>query len=81
MKRLDSNITNYYNQEIVQLISEKYGYSYMDSLRLFVDSETHQMLENEDMGMTAFGAKAIFEIWEAEKITGNPRNSVYIRED
>jgi hypothetical protein len=31
--------------------------------------------------MTAFGAEAVFEIWEVEKITGDPRNSVYIRED
>lgn len=79
MKRLDSSITDYYNQEVVKSISEKYGYSYLDSLRLFVNSETHRLLENEDMGMTDFGANAIFEIWEAEKITGNPRNSVYVR--
>ena len=30
-------------------------------------------------GMTDFGAGAIFEIWESERVTGDPRNSVYIR--
>jgi hypothetical protein len=37
------------------------------------------MLEDEECGMTSFGAGAVFEIWEAEKITGVPQNSVYIR--
>ena len=51
----------------------------MDALREFVFSETHEMLENEENGLTSFGAGAIFEMWEAEKITGDPRNSIYIR--
>ena len=51
----------------------------MDALKLFVCSTTHEMLENEDCGMTDFGAEAIFEIWECEKVTGDPKKSVYIR--
>ena len=53
----------------------------MDALRQFVISRTHEMLENAETGMTAFGAGAVFEIWETEKRTGDPRQSVYIRED
>lgn len=53
----------------------------MAALKAFVNSRTHEMLENEDYGMTDFGAKAIFEIWECEKVTGDPKNSVYIREE
>ena len=52
---------------------------YMEALVLFCTSKTHEMLENEDCGMTMFGAGGIFNIWECEKITGDPRNSVYIR--
>ena len=74
MKRLDPETIDYYNSEIVPMIAEKYGYSQMDALRVFVASKTHEMLENED-----FGAGAVFEIWETEKVTGDPRNSVYIR--
>lgn len=81
MKRLDPEIIDYYNSEVVMLISEKYGLSQMDAFRSFVKSKTHEMLENEEFGMTEFGAEALFEIWEAEKITGNPKNSVYIREE
>lgn len=78
MKRLDPEIIDYYNGEVVQMISEKYGYSQMDALRAFVSSKTHEMLEDEDCGLTSFGAGAVFEIWETEKVTGDPRNSVYI---
>ena len=74
MKRLDPETIDYYNSEIVPMIAEKY-----DALRVFVASKTHEMLENEDCGLTAFGAGAVFEIWETEKVTGDPRNSVYIR--
>ena len=79
MKRLDPETIDYYNSEIVPMIAEKYGYSQMDALRVFVASKTHEMLENEDCGLTAVGAGAVFEIWETEKVTGDPRNSVYIR--
>lgn len=79
MKRLEPGIIDYYNGEVVQMIIDKYGYSQMDALREFVFSETHEMLENEENGLTSFGAGAIFEMWEAEKITGDPRNSIYIR--
>ena len=79
MKRLDPDIVDFYNTEVVQMIVDKYGYSPMDALRLFVCSKTHEMLENADCGFTAFGAGAVLEIWEAEKITGDPRNSVCIR--
>lgn len=79
MKRLEPEIIDYYNGEVVQMIVEKYGYSQMEALRLFVLSKTHEMLENEECGLTSFGAGAVFEIWENEKVTGDPRNSVYIR--
>ena len=51
MKRLDPETIDYYNSEIVPMIVEKYGYSQMDALRVFVASKTHKMLENEDCGL------------------------------
>lgn len=81
MKRLEPEIIDYYNNEVVMMIVEKYGLSEMEAFKVFVNSKTHEMLENEDCGMTDFGAEAIFEIWECEKINGDPRNSVYIREE
>lgn len=79
MKRLEAEIIDYYNTEVIQMIVEKYGCSQMDALRTFVFSKTHEMLEDEECGLISFGAGAIFEIWESEKVTGDPKNSVYIR--
>lgn len=79
MRRLEPEIIDYYNSEVVMMIAEKYGLDQMEAPKQFVMSKTHEMLENEDFGMTDFGAEAIFEIWECEKITGEPKNSVYIR--
>lgn len=79
MNRTDPEVIDYYDSEIVKMISDKYGFSQMDALKSFAYSKTHEMLENQDCGMTDFGVEALFEIWECEKITGNPKNSVYIR--
>ena len=79
MKKTAPDVVDYYDAEVVKMIAEKYGYSHMEALRQFVTSRTHELLEDEDTGMTAFGAGAVFEIWEAEKITGSPQNSIYIR--
>ena len=79
MNRLEPEIVDYYDSEVVMMIVEKYGFSPMEALKEFVVSKTHEMLENEDCGMTEFGAGALFEIWECEKITGDPKKSIYIR--
>lgn len=79
MRRLEPDIIDYYNNEVVMMIAEKYGLSQMEAFKVFASSKTHEMLENEDYGMTAFGAEALFEIWECEKVTGDPRKSIYIR--
>lgn len=81
MKKLEPEIVDYYNNEVVVMIAEKYGMSQMDALKAFVNSKTHEMIENSECGMTDFGAEAIFEIWECEKITGDPRKSIYIRSE
>ena len=69
----------YYDHAVTDLMMEKYGFDRMQALRLFLCSETHALLEYQDYGMSSFGSHGIFEIWECEMITGDPRNSVYIR--
>ena len=61
------------------MIVQKYGYSPMKAFTEFIKSKTHKMLEYEDYGFTSFGAGGVFDIWEAEKVTGSPQNSIYIR--
>ena len=70
-----------YNKNVINMIMEKYGMTEMEAAREFLMSETHRMLEDADMAMWEFSARAIFDMWEVEKITGNPRNSVYLRSE
>lgn len=79
MKRLEPGMIYYYDKEVTTMIMEKYGLCVMDALKAFVVSETHEMLEDAECGMTDFGAGAIFDMWECEKVTGDPGNSIYIR--
>ena len=70
-----------YNKNVIKMIMEKYGLTEMEAAREFLMSETHRMLEVADMAMWEFSARAIFDMWEVEKITGNPRNSVHLRSE
>lgn len=74
-------ILNFYCKEVVEKIINKYGIEPIEALRQFVTSETYKMLANEKLEMWDFSPRGIFDMWEAERITGNPRNSLYIRSD
>ena len=70
-----------YDTEISKMISHKYGFSHMESLRKFLLSDTYKMLIDESLEMWEFSPLGIFDMWESEQITGNPRNSLYLRRD
>lgn len=81
MKKTDVEILDYYDEEVVKLISEKYGLEMMNALKRFLNSETYKMLSDAELEMWDFGPSAIFDMWESEQITGDPRNSLYLRGD
>ena len=81
MTKLYSFSLDYYNKQVIQRIMDKYGMDQMAATRAFLKSETHSMLENADYAMWEFSERAIFDMWEAEKVTGDPRNSVYLRSE
>ena len=72
-------VTDYHDRQVIQRIIEKYGLAPMEAIRSFITSKTHDLLENADLGLANYPTDALFDMWEAEKITGDPRNSVYIR--
>ena len=39
------------------------------------------LLEDAELEMWDFSERAVFDMWESEKITGDPRNSVYLRSE
>ncbi len=71
----------FYDEKVSQMISEKYGIEQLVALRKFLSSETYKMLADEKLEMWDFSPFGIFDMWEVEQITGDPRNSLYIRRD
>ena len=74
-------ILTFYNEKVSQMIVDKYGVEPLSAHRRFLYSETYKMLTNVELEMWDFSPLGIFDMWEAEQITGNPRNSLYLRRD
>ena len=81
MNRIPTCSLDYYNKSVIKRIMEKYGMEQMEAARAFLGSETHRMLEDAELAMWEFSERAIFDMWEAERVTGDPRNSVYLRSE
>ena len=74
----DDTVEKLYAGEIMQKLADA-GFK----PELFVipsgeKSKTRQMLENSKLKMWKFSSRALFYILKYEKVTGNPRKSVYI---
>lgn len=76
-----SHVNYFYDKEVVELIYEKYNIQPMDALDLFLSSETYRMFCDPDLHMSKIPPAGIFDMWENEQVTGNPRNSLYIGRD
>ena len=50
MKRIEPEVIDYYNSEVVQMIIDKYGYNPMDECSKNCYVEKPMMLEHEDYG-------------------------------
>lgn len=81
MKRMCSFSLDYYNKNVIRRIIEKYGLEPMAATRAFLMSEVHAMLEDAALGMWDFSERAVFDMWETERVTGDPRNSMYLRSE
>jgi hypothetical protein len=78
-KTAAEHLRHYIDAEVSVLISESRGIEPMDGLRLFLPSETYKMLCDPELNMWEFSPIAIFDMWENEIKTGDPRNSLYLR--
>lgn len=81
MIRKEYFVTDYYDKKIISRIVEKYGLDEIEAVSRFMSSQTHAMLEDDDYGLTMYPERAVFDMWESEQITGDPRNSIYIRSE
>ncbi len=81
MNKISVYSLDYYNKIVIKSIMEKYALDEMKAMQLFLNSETHKMLEDAELTMWEFSTKDIFEMWEVEQITGDPRNSKHLRSE
>ena len=65
--------------QTVDLIVKNEGLDDISAMNEFYHSKTYEMLSNEETKMWHFSPIAIFDMWENEVITGDPRNSLYLR--
>ena len=79
--RTRASILQNYDVEVSKMIANRKNISEMDGFRLFANSEIHRMLEDDNLRMWYFSPLAIFDMWENEIATGDPRNSLYLRGD
>lgn len=69
----------FYDQWVCKLIVEKYGMEEMRAVREFVTSETYKMLLDPETELNTLSPYILFDLWENEKVMGDPRYSLYIR--
>lgn len=58
---------------------DKYGLDEKVAMRKFITSETYKMLVDKDLEIYIMSPDIIFDMWEVEQVTGDPRNSLYLR--
>ncbi len=80
-ERTKPSILQNYDAEVASLIAKSREISEMDALRLFLSSQTHEMLVDDTLKLWYFSPLAIFDMWENEEATGDPGNSFYLRSD
>ncbi|MEY8367828.1 hypothetical protein AALA24_03570 [Anaerovoracaceae bacterium 42-11] len=80
MTRVDARKMDFYDRQVSQLIIDKYGIDEREAVRSFIESETYQMLLDTELEIYKMSPHIVFDMWESERVTGDPRNSQYIRE-
>jgi hypothetical protein len=79
MTKVDARTLDFFDRNVVRLICEKYGLNEKRALRELLESETYQMLVDREQELYMMSPIIVFDMWENEKITGEPRSSQYIR--
>lgn len=81
MTEVNARTKDFFDRHVTQMIVEKYGLDEMKAIRSFIHSETYQMLINPEMEVYKLSPRIVFDMWESEQVTGDPRNSQYLRSD
>lgn len=81
MTRVNTRTIDFFDRQVTKQIKEKYGFDDLAAIRSFLKSETYKMFIDPTLEIYKMSPRIVFDMWESEQITGNPRNSQYIRSD
>lgn len=81
MNRISARTLDFFDRQVTKAIAEKYGLNEISAIKSFIQSETYQMLSDPELELYKLSPRIIFDLWENEKVTGDPRNSLYLRSD
>ena len=76
-----SDYLYFFDTWLVPMIVEAYNIDEQKAMRLFINSQTYQLLSDETTKLFRESPLVIFDLFKAEHETGNPRNSTYIKND
>lgn len=81
MTKVNARTMDFFDRYVTQMIIEKYGLDEKKAIRSFLESESYQMLADPELEIYKMSPRIVFDMWESERVTGNPRNSQYLRSD
>lgn len=81
MTRVSARTLDFFDRFVVKNIVEKHGFDELQAIKAFIGSQTYQMLQDPELELYKVSPLIVFDMWESEQITGNPRNSLYLRAD
>ena len=81
MKWTKSDYLFFFDGWLVPMITEEYKIDEEEALRLFINSQTYQLLSDETTKLFRESPLVIFDLFKTEQKTGDPRNSTYIKND
>jgi hypothetical protein len=79
MTKVSARTLDFFDRQVTRLIIEKYGLDDMGAIRSFITSETYTMLIEPELEIYTMSPRIVFDMWESERVTGDPRNSQYLR--
>jgi len=78
MQRVAARTLDFFDRHVINLMITRYGFEEFEAIRKFLESKTYQMLIDPETELYKMSPLIIFDLWEHERATGNPRNSLYI---
>ncbi|HCC37424.1 MAG TPA: hypothetical protein DEQ14_07300 [Treponema sp.] len=79
MTKIPARTIDFFDRQVTRLIIEKYGFDDMTAIRSFLESETYQMLIDPELEIYKMSPLIVFDMWESEQVTSDPRKSQYVR--